>query len=88
MLCDKFVEDELINERISNLVGGNMKIVEDYAKRVAKREVKRVEEQKDNEFKESKKRIVINLDNEGYDENDIARLADVSLKFVKQTLSA
>lgn len=92
MLCDKFVEDELINERISNLVGGNMKIVEDYAKRVAKREVKRevkrVKEQKDNEFKESKKRIVINLDNEGYDEKDIARLADVSLKFVKQTLSS
>ena len=31
MLCDKFVDDELLNIKISNLVGGNMKIVEDYA---------------------------------------------------------
>lgn len=92
MLCDKFVKDELTSKRISNMVGGNMKIVEDYAKRYAKRyakeEVKKVKEEKDKELKESKKNVVINLDNEGYSENDIARLADVSLEFVKQTLSA
>lgn len=88
MLCDKFVKDELSSKRISNLVGGNMKIVEDYARRFAKKEVKKVKEEKDKEIKESKKNFVINLDNEGYSENDIARLADVSLEFVKQTLSA
>ena len=31
MLCDKFVKDEALSKTISNLVGGNMKIVEDYA---------------------------------------------------------
>lgn len=33
MLCDKFVKDESTNTTISSLVGGNMKIVEDYAQR-------------------------------------------------------
>lgn len=33
LLCDKFVNDESLNKTISNLVGGNMKIVEDYAQR-------------------------------------------------------
>lgn len=33
LLCDKFVDDESLNTTISNLVGGNMKIVEDYAQR-------------------------------------------------------
>ena len=33
LLCDKFVKNELLNKTISNLVGGNMKIVEDYAQR-------------------------------------------------------
>ena len=119
MLCDKFVEDELINQRISNLVGGNMKIVEDYAKRVAKREVRKIKEElkeknveleeknveleeknveleeknveleeKNEELESSKKNFVINLDNEGYNEKDIARLANVSLEFVKKTLSS
>lgn len=37
MLCDKFVKDKSLNTTISNIVGGNMKIVEDYAQRVAKR---------------------------------------------------
>ncbi len=31
MLCDKFVEDELLNIEITKLVGGNMKNVEAYA---------------------------------------------------------
>ena len=31
MLCDKFVKDESLNKTVSNLVGGNMKIVEEYA---------------------------------------------------------
>ncbi len=72
MLCDKFVEDGSLNKTISNLVGGNMKIVEDYAQR---------------KVDESKRNFVINLDKEGYGIEDIARIADVSLDFVTQTLS-
>ena len=72
ILCDKFVVDESLNMTISNLVGGNMKIVEDYAQR---------------KVDESKRRFVINLDKEGYGIEDIARIADVSLDFVNQTLS-
>lgn len=37
ILCDKFVNNELINIEISNLVGGNMKIVEDYTRKVNKK---------------------------------------------------
>lgn len=33
LLCDKFVKNESLNKTISNLVGGNMKIIEDYAQR-------------------------------------------------------
>ena len=72
MLCDKFVVDESLNMTISNLVGGNMKIVEDYAQR---------------KVDEKTEEIVIELDKEGYAVNDIARIAKVSLDFVNQTLS-
>ena len=71
MLCDKFVVDEYLNMSISNLVGGNMKIVEDYAQRVAQRKVD-----------EKTEEIVIELDKEGYAVNDIARIVKVSLDFV------
>ena len=76
MLCDKFVVDESLNMSISNLVGGNMKIVEDYAQRVAQRKVD-----------EKTEEIVIELDKEGYGIEDIARIVNVSLDFVNQTLS-
>ena len=76
MLCDKFVVDESLNMTISNLVGGNMKIVEDYAQRVAQRKVD-----------EKTEEIVIELDKEGYGIEDIARIVNVSLDFVNQTLS-
>ncbi|WP_296872865.1 hypothetical protein [uncultured Methanobrevibacter sp.] len=72
MLCDKFVEDESLNKTISNIVGGNMKIVEDYAQR---------------KVDESKESIVINLCEEGFKIADIARITDVSKDFVKKTLS-
>ncbi|WP_296883787.1 hypothetical protein [uncultured Methanobrevibacter sp.] len=49
-----------------------MKIVEDYAQR---------------KVDESKRNVVINLDKEGYSIKDIARIADVSIDFVSQTLS-
>ena len=76
MLCDKFVLDESLNKTISNLVGGNMKIVEDYAQRVAQRKVD-----------EKTEEIVINLSEKGFNIEDIASLANVSQEFVEKTLS-
>ena len=49
-----------------------MKVVEDYAQR---------------KVDEKTKSVVINLDKEGYDIKDIARIVDVSLDFVSETLS-
>ena len=76
MLCDKFVEDELMNTRIANRVGGNMKIVEDYADRVA--------EQKLNE---NNKVLAVKLRNDGYTVEKIAETLEVSLDFVEKVLS-
>lgn len=91
MLCDKFVDDELLNIKISNLVGGNMKIVEDYAQRVAqeavKKEKEKYESQLESELELKDEKIVLNLNKEGYSVKDIARIANVSMAFVNQTLS-
>lgn len=76
MLCDKFVKDKSLNTTISNIVGGNMKIVEDYAQRVAKRKV-------DEKLEE----IVINLRKKGFSIDEIVETVEVSLDFVKKTLS-
>lgn len=72
MLCDKFVKDETLNKTISNLVGGNMKIIEEYAQR---------------KVDEKTEVIIRNLNEEGYGINDIARIARVSLDFVEKTLA-
>lgn len=72
LLCDKFVKDELMNMTITNLVGGNMKNVEDYAQR---------------KVDEKSKKIINNLDKEGFTISDIARITDVNLEFVKKALS-
>ena len=111
LLCDKFVKEESLNKTISNLVGGNMRIVEEYAQRKvdeAKIEFQKELQAKDeeliakdeeliakddeliakkDELKKSKQNFVINLDNEGFSVKDIARIADVSLEFVSETLS-
>ena len=87
MLCDKFVDDERLNIKISNLVGGNMKIVEDYAQRVAQEAVKKEKEKFESELESKDENLVINLSKEGYSVKDIARIADVSISFVNQTLS-
>ena len=76
MLCDKFVKDESMNTTISNLVGGNMKIVEDYAQRKAQEKVD-----------ETKKEFVIKLDKKGFKTEEIAETADVSLEFVNKVLA-
>ena len=72
ILCDKFVKDETLNKTISNLVGGNMKIIEEYAQR---------------KVDEKTEVIIRNLNEEGYGINDIARIARVSLDFVEKTLA-
>lgn len=72
MLCDKFVEDESLNKTISNLVGGNMRIVEEYAQR---------------KVDESKRAFVINLDKLGFPVEKIAETAEVSSDFVRKVLS-
>ena len=69
---DKFVKDEALNKTISNLVGGNMKIIEEYAQR---------------KVDEKTEVIIRNLNEEGYGINDIARIARVSLDFVEKTLA-
>ena len=76
MLCDRFVKDESLNITISNLVGGNMKIVEDYAQRKV-----------DEKLKERDEEIVRNMDEKGIKKEDIAILAKVSPEFVEKTLS-
>ena len=80
MLCDKFVEDESLNTTISNLVGGNMKIVEDYAQRVAQRKV-------DEKLEERNEEIVRNMNEKGIKKEDIADLAKLSPEFVEKTLA-
>ena len=80
MLCDKFVEDELLNTQIANLVGGNMKIVEDYAQRVADKVAKE-------KVDKTKEEFVINLDKKGFTVETIAETAGVSLEFVKNVLA-
>jgi predicted transcriptional regulator len=76
MLCDKFVDDELLNTRIINKVGGNMKVVEDYTDRVAERKV--------NEKNET---FVIRLRKKGFKIEEIAETADVSRDFVEKILA-
>ena len=76
MLCDKFVDDELLNTIIINKVGGNMKVVEDYADRVAERKV--------NEKNET---FVISLRKKGFKIEEIAETADVSRDFVEKILA-
>ena len=72
MLCDKFVKDESLKTTIVNLMGGNMKIVEDYAQR---------------KVDESKIEIINKMHNDGISQETIVYYLDVSLDFVKKALS-
>ncbi len=80
MLCDKFVEDEVLKIEITNLVGGNMKNVEDYALRVADKVA-------NERLEEKSKSFVINLDRKGFTIQEIAETAEVSVDFVEKTLA-
>lgn len=92
MLCDKFVDNELLNKSISNLMGGNMKIVEEYAKRYAEEYAEEYAEKYAEKYAEEKidernEEIVINLNKKGFTIEDIAETVNVNLDFVKKTLA-
>ena len=84
MLCDKFVKDEALNEKITNLVGGNMKNVERYAERYAEKYAEKYAEDKVNENNE---KFIINLKNNGFSIEEIIKLTKISKDFVEKTLS-
>lgn len=73
MLCDKFVEDELLNIEITNLVGGNMKNVEAYAQRVA-----------NEKLEERNETFVINLDKKGFTINELLKQQMLVLILLKK----
>ena len=72
MLCDKFIEDETLNVKITNIVGGNMDNVERYAQ-------DRVD--KNNE------QIIIKLNKKGFTIDEIIETVNVSKDFVEKTLA-
>ena len=76
MLCDKFVKDETLNEKITNLLGGNMKNVEKYAERYAQNKVNKNNEQS-----------IIKLKEKGFTKEEIIETLNVSKEFVEKTLS-
>ena len=76
LLCDKFVKDKMLNKRITNMVGGNMKNVEEYAKEYAKDKVN-----------ENNKQSILNLKNKGFSIEEIIETLNVSKDFVEKTLA-
>ena len=80
MLCDKFVEDETLNVKITNLVGGNMDNVERYAERYAE---KYAQEKIDKNNEE----IIIKLNEKGFTIKEIIETLNVSKDFVEKTLA-
>jgi len=80
ILCDKFVKDKMLNKRITNIVGGNMKNVEEYAKEYAK-------EYAEDKVNENNKQIIINLRKKGFTITEITETLNVTPDFVEKTLS-
>ena len=76
MPCDKFVKDKMLNKRITNIVGGNMKNVEEYAKEYAEDKVN-----------ENNKQNIINLRKKGFTITEITETLNVTPDFVEKTLS-
>jgi len=76
ILADKFIQTESIKTTVVNMLGGNMKIVEEYAQRIA-----------DDKVDEERKQTVINLFNEGFTIEEIVRGTKYKLDFVKEVLS-
>ena len=65
-----------MNKRITNMVGGNMKNVEEYAKDYAK-----------DKIDENNEKIIINLKNKGFTIDEIINLTETSKDFVEKTLN-
>jgi hypothetical protein len=80
MLCDKFVKDDALNEKITNLVGGNMKNVERYAEKYA-------EKYAEDKVNENNEKFIINLKNNGFSIEEIINLTNSSKDFVENSLS-
>ena len=76
MLCDKFVEDETLNVKITNIVGGNMDNVERYAEKYAQEKI-------DKKYEE----IIIKLNEKGFTIKEIIETLNVSKDFVEKTLA-
>jgi len=72
ILADKFIKTDSIKKTVINLLGGNMKIVEDYAQ---------------SKVEESMKQTVLNMFDEGFSIDEIVRGTKYNLDFVKDTLS-
>ncbi|MBP3790975.1 MAG: hypothetical protein ILA26_02985 [Methanobrevibacter sp.] len=72
MLCDKFVKDDTLNYRITNLVGGNMENVERYAQ---------------DRVDENNKQIIIKLTEKGFTTEEIIETLNVSKDFIEKTLA-
>ena len=101
ILCDKFVEDEFLSEEIINKVGGNMQILEEYIKRRVDHATIKLKNEMENKTKELKnentelknemenkdRKIIINLSKKGFTIQEIVEMSNISMDFVKQTLS-
>ena len=72
MLCDKFVEDETLNVKITNIVGGNMDNVERYAQ---------------DRVNKNNEQIIIKLNEKGFTIKEIIETLNVSKDFVEKTLA-
>ena len=72
ILADKFIKTESIKTTVVNLLGGNMKIVEDYAQ---------------SKVEEDRKQTVIKMFNKGFSIDDIVNITEYNLSFVKEVLS-
>ncbi len=84
MLCDKFVEDETLNVKITNLVGGNMDNVERYAERYAEKYAEKYAQEK---IDKNNEEIIIKLNEKGFTIKEIIETVNVSKDFVEKTLA-
>lgn len=76
-MADKFIQTESIKTTVVNMLCGNMKIVEEYAQRIA-----------DEKVEEDRKQTVISLFNKGLSIEDIADYTQFKLSFVREVLNS
>ena len=76
ILADKFIKTESIKKTVINLLGGNMKIVEEYAQRVA-----------DEKVKKDRAETIVNMFSNGFSIEDIVDVTKFKLSFVEEVLS-